>query len=68
MLPRPGSKTRSQLWRVSDGNWLQRDDLLATEEPMEIRLLAGGERKTLSVTMRTPGSDFELAAGLLYTE
>ena len=68
MLPRPGSKTRSQLWRVSAGRWSQRADLLATEEPMEIRLLAGGERKTLSVTMRTPGSDFELAAGLLYTE
>jgi len=68
MLPRPGSKTRSQLWRVADGNWLQRADLLATEEPMEIRLLAANERKTLSVTMRTPGHDFELAAGLLYTE
>ena len=68
MLPRPGSKIRAQLWRVSDGKWSQRDDLLATEEPMEIRLLAGGARKTLSVTMRTPGNDFELAAGLLYTE
>lgn len=39
-------------------------DLLAIEEPLEIRL---GE-KTISITMRTPGHDFDLAAGFLFTE
>ena len=39
-------------------------DLLAIEEPLEIRL---GD-KTISITMRTPGHDFELAAGFLFTE
>jgi FdhD protein len=39
-------------------------DLLAVEEPLEIRL---GE-KPVSLTMRTPGHDFELAAGFLFTE
>ncbi len=39
-------------------------DLLAIEEPLEIRL-AG---KAISITMRTPGNDPELAAGFLFTE
>ena len=39
-------------------------DVLAVEEPLEIRI--GGE--TLSVTMRTPGNDFELVAGFLVAE
>ena len=39
-------------------------DLLAVEDPLEIRL---GE-KTISITMRTPGHDPELAAGFLFTE
>ena len=40
------------------------DDMLAVEEPLEIRL---GDR-SLSITMRTPGNDFELAAGFLHSE
>ncbi len=48
------------------------DDVLAAEEPMEIRLeyVAGGKRtvRSISVTMRTPGHDFELALGFLFTE
>jgi len=39
-------------------------DLLAVEEPLEIRL----GQKSISITMRTPGHDFELAAGFLFTE
>jgi len=39
-------------------------DLLAVEEPLEIRLGS----KSISITMRTPGHDFELAAGFLFTE
>ena len=47
-------------------------DVLAVEEPLELQLAYGpeGERrvKSISVTMRTPGHDFELAAGFLMTE
>jgi FdhD protein len=61
-------KNRSvNLTRVSewdDGNIDRKDDYLATEEPLEIRI---GEQ-ALSVTMRTPGHDLELTAGFLFTE
>jgi FdhD protein len=40
------------------------DDVLVVEEPLEIRL---GD-KPVSVTLRTPGDDFDLAAGFLFTE
>lgn len=47
-------------------------ETLAVEEPLEIQLACGAadERivKQISVTMRTPGADFELAAGFLLTE
>jgi FdhD protein len=46
----------------------QRDDRVAGEEPLEIRVRAGGATKTLAITMRTPGNDFELAAGFLFGE
>lgn len=43
-----------------------RQDQVATEEPLEIRLVSPPQ--TVAVTMRTPGADFELAAGFLYSE
>jgi len=66
--PRPGSTSRATIVVVDDGHARRATDLLATEEPMEIRLLAGGEIHTVAITMRTPGSDFELAVGFLHGE
>ncbi|MBC7466453.1 MAG: formate dehydrogenase accessory sulfurtransferase FdhD [Bdellovibrio sp.] len=47
-------------------------DVLAVEEPLEIRLdfekNNQREQKSISITMRTPGNDFELACGFLFTE
>jgi FdhD protein len=65
--------------RVADGGAARRtrEDLLATEEPLEIRVVrpedAGAPdphaaAHRVSVTMRTPGADFELAAGFLFSE
>lgn len=65
---RRGSKTRTRVRVVEEGRPLLRTDMLATEEPMEIRLVTNGLRKSIAVTMRTPGADFELAAGFLYAE
>jgi FdhD protein len=65
---RRASKTKTRVRVVEDGKMRVRPDTLATEEPMEIRLITGGERQTVAVTMRTPGADFELAAGFLYGE
>src|SRR5215217_398105 len=66
--PRRGSKTKVRVRVVEDGRARVRPDSLATEEPMEIRLVSGDARQTVAVTMRTPGADFELAAGFLYGE
>ena len=54
----------TQVFEWDDGLVRRKDDYLAAEEPLEIQL--GDE--PLSVTMRTPGHDLELAAGFLFTE
>lgn len=48
----------------SNGESRRHQDRLAAEEPLEIRI----DSKPLTVTMRTPGNDEELAAGFLWTE
>ena len=68
MSTRTGGRSRLRVYSVRDGAFSQRLDELATEEPLEIRLEAGGKTVPLAVTMRTPGDDYELVAGYLYSE
>jgi FdhD protein len=65
---RPGSRTRTQVRSFEKDRERRRSDYVATEEPLEIRLVAGGRTQTVAVTMRTPRNDFELAAGFLFGE
>ena len=56
--------SRYRVVRMADGVATARPDTLAAEEPLEIRV-AG---RPLTVTMRTPGDDFDLARGFLVSE
>jgi len=71
-VKRPGPTTAAKVWKVTEDRTREETDQLASEEPMEIRVESGAkshrETTSLSVTMRTPGNDFELAAGFLLTE
>lgn len=58
------SESRVRVVRVKDGRREARADVLAAEEPLEIRV--NGRR--LAVTMRTPTEDFSLAVGFLLSE
>ena len=65
---RPGRMVETSIVRY-DGSKVSRTfDNVATEEPLELRLVAGATMHTLAVTMRTPGNDFELAAGFVSSE
>jgi FdhD protein len=66
---RPGPSVRVRVQEFREDSLRSREDRLATEEPLEIRLAwPGRTAERVGVTMRTPGHDFELAAGLLFAE
>jgi FdhD protein len=66
---RPGSTVRVRVREIDGPTRRHRDDRLATEEPLEIRIGTPGQpARSLVVTMRTPGADFELVAGFLRSE
>ncbi len=58
--------------RVSESGTHRAEDVLAVEEPLEIRLIYhdgfSPVQKSISITMRTPGHDFDLACGFLLSE
>lgn len=68
----PTSYEYATVQKVQGETVAEASDVLAAEEPLEIRVGYGPtsqrQHRTLSVTMRTPGHDFELTAGFLLTE
>lgn len=60
------------VYAFNGSNAAEKQDFLATEEPLEIRIEYGPDYqrviKSLSVTMRTPGADADLVRGFLFTE
>jgi FdhD protein len=74
-LKLPTERQPSSTYRISSfspAGREERDDVVAVEEPLEIRLLWGPaesrQQQSISVTMRTPGDDEALALGFLFAE
>ena len=70
--PKPTSTRRLWVQKIRGQHGERGEEVLVVEEPLEIQLISGHGnnriKRSISVTMRTPGHDFELAAGFLYTE
>jgi FdhD protein len=62
----------ANILRVEGKTFEEREDALAVEEPLEIRMAFENDgirhQKSVSITMRTPGDDEELTLGFLFTE
>ncbi|MBV9278113.1 MAG: formate dehydrogenase accessory sulfurtransferase FdhD [Candidatus Eremiobacteraeota bacterium] len=63
-----GAATSVPIVSFNDAATTPRFDDVAIEEPLQIRIIVEGTARDLAITMRTPGHDFELAAGFLFAE
>ena len=67
-----GSSQSIEISKVDGSRVSKRRDDIAVEEPLEIQVSSssagGSAAKSVSITMRTPGADHELAVGFLFTE
>jgi len=73
MIRSNGTPTeRIRVTEVRSDRSVEREDEAAAEEPLEIRVVPGEADRAgpyqIAVTLRTPGSDFELAVGFLFSE
>lgn len=68
MEGRRAGKAKTRIKAIEAGASRWKIDTVAVEEPLEIRLRGNGFSSKVAVTMRTPGNDYELAAGFLYSE
>lgn len=68
----PGASLAIDVSKVHGADQFSQSDSVAVEEPLEIQLCAPSAEdsaaKSISITMRTPGDDAELAVGFLFTE
>lgn len=65
---RRAAHAKRYIWSVNGDRTRRAADRIAIEEPLEIQLRAGTTQRTLAITMRTPGDDYDLVAGFLYAE
>jgi FdhD protein len=67
-----GSSQSIEISKVDNSGVTRKNDDVAVEEPLEIQVSSGSAdgsaAKSVSITMRTPGADEELAVGFLFTE
>src|SRR5262249_50931772 len=68
MEGRRAGQTRARVQVVENGVIRGQRDLIAIEEPLEMRIRTGRETHPVAITMRTPGHDYELTAGFLFAE
>jgi FdhD protein len=62
------SKTQTKIWTVNEGKLRSHSDYIAAETPLQIRLVTSDLIHNLAITMRTPGHDFDLVIGFLFSE
>ncbi len=67
-MPALPGLTHTAIQRYRNGTHVSVADVVAVEEPLDIRIRARGVTRSVAITMRTPGQDEHLALGFLFSE